>query len=100
MHHLELTTSSTHWLRAGYGTSRCARVSELPIAHTKKTPHCSDFVQVWLAIGWMFLVFTILCRTTFRSFACQDIDDGENSRGRRRHSPAGLSFSFPHRFFT
>jgi hypothetical protein len=31
------------------------------------------FVQVWLAIGWLFLVFTILCRTTFRSFACQDI---------------------------
>jgi hypothetical protein len=37
------------------------------------------FVQVWLAIGWMFLVFTILCRTTFNSFACQDIDDGEQS---------------------
>ena len=34
---------------------------------------------VWLAIGWLFLVYTILCRTTFRSFACQDIDDGENS---------------------
>jgi hypothetical protein len=22
-------------------------------------------------------VYTILCRTTFRSFACTDIDDGE-----------------------
>jgi hypothetical protein len=33
---------------------------------------------VWLAIGWLFLVYTILCRTTFSSFACQDIDDGES----------------------
>lgn len=29
---------------------------------------------VWIAIGWLFLVYTILCRTTFRSFACHDID--------------------------
>ena len=35
--------------------------------------------MVWLSIGWFFLVYTILCRTTFRSFACQDIDDGERS---------------------
>ena len=33
---------------------------------------------VWLAIGWLFLVYTILCRTTFRSFACQDLDAGES----------------------
>ena len=33
---------------------------------------------VWLAIGWLFLVYTILCRTTFRSFACQEIDAGES----------------------
>jgi hypothetical protein len=33
---------------------------------------------VWLSIGWMFLVYTILCRTTFRSFACQKIDEGES----------------------
>jgi hypothetical protein len=33
---------------------------------------------VWLAIGWLFLVYTILCRTTFRSFACQEIDEGES----------------------
>ena len=33
---------------------------------------------VWIAIGWLFLVYTILCRTTFRSFACQDIDEGES----------------------
>ena len=33
---------------------------------------------VWLAIGWLFLVYTILCRTTFRSFACQTIDEGES----------------------
>jgi hypothetical protein len=33
---------------------------------------------VWLAIGWLFLVYTILCRTTFSSFACQEIDDGES----------------------
>jgi hypothetical protein len=26
----------------------------------------------------LFLVYTILCRTTFRSFACQDIDEGES----------------------
>jgi hypothetical protein len=30
-------------------------------------------MAVYLAIGWLFLVYTILCRTTFRSFACQDI---------------------------
>ena len=35
---------------------------------------------VWLAIGWLFLVYTILCRTTFRSFACQEIDEGESFR--------------------
>ena len=29
---------------------------------------------VWIAIGWLFLVYTILCRTTFRSFACHDIE--------------------------
>ena len=28
---------------------------------------------VWLAIGWLFMVYTILCRTTFQSFACMDI---------------------------
>jgi len=33
---------------------------------------------IWLAIGWLFLVYTILCRTTFRSFACQEIDAGES----------------------
>ena len=33
---------------------------------------------VWIAIGWLFLVYTILCRTTFRSFACQTIDEGES----------------------
>ena len=33
---------------------------------------------MWVSIGWLFLVYTILCRTTFRSFACQDIDDGES----------------------
>jgi hypothetical protein len=33
---------------------------------------------VWLSIGWFFLVYTILCRTTFRSFACQEIDQGES----------------------
>jgi hypothetical protein len=33
---------------------------------------------VWLAIGWLFLVYTILCRTTFSSFACQEIDDNES----------------------
>jgi hypothetical protein len=33
---------------------------------------------VWRAIGWLFLVYTILCRTTFRSFACQEIDEGES----------------------
>jgi hypothetical protein len=36
---------------------------------------------VWLSIGWFFLVYTILCRTTFRSFACQDIDEGGPGRG-------------------
>ena len=35
-------------------------------------------LAVWCAIGWLFLVYTILCRTTFRSFACQDIDEGES----------------------
>ena len=32
-------------------------------------------LAVWLAIGWLFLVYTILCRTTFRSFACQEIGE-------------------------
>jgi hypothetical protein len=51
----------------------------------------------WLAIGWFFMVtfrhpivwqcllltvdlqvYTILCRTTFQSFACTEIDDGES----------------------
>jgi hypothetical protein len=33
---------------------------------------------LWLAIGRHFLVYTILCRTTFRSLACQTIDQGES----------------------
>eukprot|EP01051_Picozoa_sp_SAG22_P011799 SAG22_NODE_1168_length_5271_cov_13.249613_1_plen_280_part_00 len=32
----------------------------------------------WLAIGWLFLVYTILCRTTFQSFACHELDSGES----------------------
>ena len=34
----------------------------------------------WLSESYhpRFLVYTILCRTTFRSFACQDLDEGES----------------------
>ena len=34
---------------------------------------------VWLAIGWLFLIYTILCRTTFRSFACQEIGESAST---------------------
>jgi hypothetical protein len=33
---------------------------------------------VWLATGWLYMVYVILCRTTFQSFACHDMDDGES----------------------
>jgi hypothetical protein len=66
--------------------------------------HGARDLCAWLAIGWLFMVnqapcqiririsgtriahahtvlvqvYTILCRTTFQSFACMDIDDGES----------------------
>jgi hypothetical protein len=40
----------------------------------------SYFRPPWLTGSYhpRFLVYTILCRTTFRSFACQDLDEGES----------------------
>eukprot|EP01052_Picozoa_sp_SAG31_P021169 SAG31_NODE_1623_length_7720_cov_6.277785_1_plen_1725_part_10 len=44
-------------------------------AATKKQVRDQAF---WLATGWLYMVYVILCRTTFQSFACHDLDDGES----------------------
>jgi hypothetical protein len=33
---------------------------------------------VWLAISWLYMLYVILCRTTFQSFACHDISSLES----------------------